>query len=202
MANRLLPFRQYNEHFVVNLFSLDVGGATLSNFTHASSGNHDAGVRVKVTDGSWAAGQPAGYANDGNGSAELNAYLGETGYPHVGRNVNPEATPKFSVASGTDIAIGVTLNQTLAFDENGEKLLYYRQKALELQAVLPGEVVPVLSKGIITVGTSGVIAGFEPSVVGKCLGIGNRDDVYDSGSPDYLAGDGSTGAYYIIKIDL
>lgn len=224
MANRLLPFRQYNEHFVVNLFSLDVSGATLSGFTHAASGAHDAGTLVKVTDGSWAAGEPAGYGSDGQGSAELNAYLGETGYPHVGRNVNPEASPKFEVASGTDIVLGVTLNQTLAFDENGEKLLYYRQKALELQAVLPGEVVPVLTKGIITVAASAVIPGNEPSVgdlvslgaggkfraeggsgntvVGKCLGVGNRGDVYDPQSADYFAGDGSTGAYYIIKIDL
>ena len=50
MANRLLPFRQYNEHFVINLFSLDLSGADLSTFKHdsSSSGRHDAGALIKL----------------------------------------------------------------------------------------------------------------------------------------------------------
>lgn len=243
MANRLLPFRQYNEHFVVNLFSLDLadptstGGtaapADLSGFTHAASGSHDAGVLIKPSAGSdLGAGYAGSGTNTGKGSNILNGYMGKTDYPHVGRNVNPEAFGKFQVAGGTDTVLGVTLNQTLAFDENGEKLLYYRQKLLEHQGVLPGEVVPVLTKGIITVAESGIIANSLPGVgdkvyaaaggkfrktsgesdfanteVGICIGVGNRDGgVYDSGSKDYFAGDGSdangTGKYYIIKIDL
>lgn len=51
MANRLLPFRQYNEHDVVNLFSLDTSALTLADMTHASNGAWDAGVIVKVTNG-------------------------------------------------------------------------------------------------------------------------------------------------------
>jgi len=243
MANRLLPFRQYNEHFVVNLFSLDLADPTstgdvndpanLSDFTHIDSGSHDAGVLVKPSAGSdLGAGYGGSGASAGEGSSLLNAYMGKTNYPHVGRNVNPEAFGKFQIAGGTDTILGVTLNQTLAFDENGEKLLYYRQKLLEHQGVLPGEVVPVLTKGIITVAESGMIesslpevgdkvyaaaggkfrktdgtAGFANTEVGICIGVGSRDgSVYDSGSQDYFAGDGSdangTGKYYIIKIDL
>ena len=33
MANRLLPFRQYNEHFVVNMFALDTSLLTLGTVT-------------------------------------------------------------------------------------------------------------------------------------------------------------------------
>ena len=243
MANRLLPFRQYNEHFVVNLFSLDLadptstGGvdtpAVLANFTHAASGSHDAGVLVKPSSGSdLGAGYAGTSTSTGKGSTILNTYMGKTNYPHVGRNVNPEAFGKFQVAGGTDTILGVTLNQTLGFDENGEKMLYYRQKLLEHQGVLPGEVVPVLTKGIITVAESGILANSLPTVgakvyaadggkfraagtgedfanteVGICIGTGDRDSgVYDAKQKDYFAGDGTsasgTGKYYIIKIDL
>lgn len=225
MANRLLPFRQYNEHFVINLFALKTSELDLTSVsanTHQTSGKHDAGALVKISDASWAAGEPAGYGSDGKGDAALNAYMGETGYPHVGRNIYPEAAPKFEIhGGGAARPIGVTLNQTLTFDENGEKMLYYRQKLLEHQGVLPGEVVPILSKGIVTLGenafdTAGTYAAGTPlyaiaggkfgdvatgyaDPVGYVLGVGNRNDdkgPYDgANNPDYFAGDGdSTGA--------
>ncbi len=240
MANRLLPFRQYNEHFVVNLFSLDLadptstGGtdapAVLTDFTHAKNGSHDAGVLVKPTTATdLGAGYSGADADAGKGSTLLNSYMGSTAYPHIGRNVNPEAFGKFKVAGATDTILGITLNQTLAYDENDEKMLYYRQKLLEHQGVLPGEVVPVLTKGIITVAESAIIAGELPTVgnpvyagaggkfsnsaadsatkVGICIATGDRDGgVYDAKQPDYFAGDGTTangtGKYYILKIDL
>lgn len=215
MANRLLPFRQYNEHDVVNLFSLDTSALTLADMTHASNGAWDAGVIVKVTNGDMTQ-EPIA-----NGTAQLQSYLGKTDYPHVGGNSYPEVPLKVSVAAGTDTPLGVTLRQTIAFDENGEKFLYYKQKLLELYGVLPGEAVPVLTKGIVTVGAASVIVGAEPTfgakvalgaggkfradnatntIVGTCLAIGDRDDV--GTNPDYFAGDGSTGAYYVIKLDL
>jgi antitoxin component YwqK of YwqJK toxin-antitoxin module len=46
--------------------------------------------------------------------------------------------------------LGLTLNQVAKFDENGEKLLYYPQKALENHAVMPGQAVPVARKGMFT----------------------------------------------------
>lgn len=233
MANRLLPFRQYNEHFVVNLFALKTSELDLSDptvNTHAKSGKHDAGVLVKPTAGilDLGAGYSGSGATAGEGDSDLNAYMGSTAYPHVGRNVNPEAFGKFEVAGATDDILGVTLNQTLAWDENGEKMLYYRQKALEHQGVLPGEVVPILTKGIITVAKSAILAGGNaPTIgapvyaaangqftkddgggnstkVGLCIGRGDRDGVYDAKQKDYFAGDGTSGAgnYYIIKIDL
>lgn len=216
MANRLLPFRQYNEHDVVNLFSLDTSSLTLTNMTHSSNGAWDAGVIVKVSNGDMT---QAPVAVTGAASS-LQSYLGKTDYPHVGGNHYPEVPLKVVAAAGTDIAVGVALRQTIAYDENGEKLLYYKQKLLELQGVLPGEAVPVLTKGIVTVGAEAVVSGSEPTagaqvalgaggkfrstngntIVGTCLAVGNRSDV--NTSDDYFAGDGSTGAYYVIKIDL
>ena len=222
MANRLLPVRQYNEHDVVNLFSLDTSALTLANMTHASNGAWDAGVIVKVSDGDMTQ-EPVA-----NGPTQLQNYLGKTDYPHVGGNAYSEVPLKVSVAAGTDIPLGVTLRQTIAFDENGEKLLYYKQKLLELQGVLPGEAVPVLTKGIVTVSEASVVSGSEPTfgakvalgaggkfrndnstntIVGTCLAIGNRDlATGELSSNDYFAGDGSvangTGTYYVIKLDL
>lgn len=221
MANRLLPFRQYNEHDVVNLFSLDTSGLTFTDMTHhGAGGKFDAGVIVKVTNGDMTQ-EPVAVTG---AASDLQTYLGKTDYPHVGGNYNPEVPLKVDVAAGTDIPLGVSLRQTIAFDENGEKLLYYKQKLLELQGILPGEAVPVLTKGIITVGAGAVVGGSEPTVgaevalgaggkfrstngntvVGTCLAIGNRDDAAGFSSDDYHAGDGksSKGAYYIIKIDL
>jgi len=216
MANRLLPFRQYNEHDVVNLFSLDTSSLTLSNMTHAANGAWDAGVIVKVSNGDMTQ-EPVV-----DGATQLQNYLGKTDYPHVGGNNYPQVPLKVDVADGAaDVPFGITLRQTIAFDENGEKLLYYKQKLLELQGVLPGEAVPVLTKGIVTVahtavtgtptagskvylGTGGNVGKITTNSanveIGTCLAVGDRDDV--GTNDDYFAGDGSTGAYYVIKIDL
>ena len=216
MANRLLPFRQYNEHDVVNLFSLDTSALTLANMTHASNGAWDTGVIVKVSNGNMTQ-EPVV-----DGTSQLQSYLGKTDYPHIGGNAYSEVPLKVDVADGlTDVPVGVTLRQTIAFDENGEKLLYYKQKLLELQGVLPGEAVPVLTKGIITVAESGIAGTPAPgdkvylgtganvgkfttnnanAEVGICLGAGDRDDV--GTNSDYFAGTGTTGKYYVIKIDL
>lgn len=215
MANRLLPFRQYNEHDVVNLFSLDTSALTLTNMTHESNGAWDAGVIVTISNGNMT--EPTTVA-----PAQLQNYLGKTDYPFVGGNNYMEVPLKVDVADGAnDTPLGVTLRQTIAYDENGEKLLYYKQKLLELQGVLPGEAVPVLTKGIITVGESGVagapLAGdpiylgaganvgkFSTNAanarVGTVLAVGDRADV--GTSPDYFAGTGATGGYFVIKIDL
>jgi hypothetical protein len=235
MANRLLPFRQYNEHFVINLFALKTDELTLNDVTkntHKASGSHDAGLIVKLdTATDLGAGYGGSGANAGKGNTDLNAYMGSTDYPHVGRNVNPEAFGKFTIHGGlTAKPIGITLNQTLAYDENGEKMLYYRQKLLEHQGVLPGEAVPILTKGIITVSSKGFATGtYTPGnpvyvggdgdegkfvdgpaanayadPIGTVIATGDRDGVYDAKQEDYFAGDGSSseGAYLIINLDL
>ena len=154
MALRILPFRQYSDHDVVNLFSVigsDVNDAT----TDAGAG--DAGVFVKVSDGNFDA-DPITY--------QTNSYLGKTDYPFVGTTeMYPQVNLKITGAKGEDHCLGMTLYQTAKNDENGEKLLYHPQKQTELQAMLPGQAVPVATKGIFTLSATafdGPITSYAP----------------------------------------
>ena len=151
MAIRLLPFRQYAEEDVVNLFA---SSAACASVKAEDSNDGDAGVFVKVSTGGGDFGKdPVGY--------ETNSYLGKTDYPFIGRNQYPVVPLKVEAASAGDACVGVTLLQTAQTDENGEKLLYYPQKKLEVQAVLTGEAVPVLGKGVITVDNDSVLDGLD-----------------------------------------
>ena len=219
MALRILPFRQYSDHDVVNLYSViasDVNTAT------TDSGAGDAGVFVKVSDGNFDA-DPVTY--------QTNSYLGDTSYPFLGTTeMYPEVNLKITGAKDEDHCIGMTLYQTAKNDENGEKLLYNPQKQEELQAMLPGQAVPVATKGIFTLSSSafdgpltsytpgnriklssnaGKITGFttvaesamttgdlfaEDKVFGHVLGTGNRPN--EGNTTDQFSGD-----YIVITFD-
>ena len=220
MALRILPFRQYSDHNVVNLFSViasDVNDAT------TDSGAGDAGVFVKVSDGNFDA-DPVEY--------QTNSYLGDTSYPFLGTTkMYPEVNLKITGAKGEDHCLGMTLYQTAKNDENGEKLLYNPQKREELQAMLPGQAVPIATKGVFTLSsstfdgpissyapgnriklsavTAGKVTGFttigknamttgdlfaEDRVFGHVLGTGNRPN--EGNTTDQFSGD-----YIVVSFD-
>tara|TARA_A100001201_G_C4013443_1_gene178324 strand:+ start:55 stop:666 length:612 start_codon:yes stop_codon:yes gene_type:complete len=121
------------------------------------SGAGDAGVFVKVSDGNFD-NDPVTY--------QTNSYLGNTDYPFLGTTeMYPEVNLKVTGAKDEDHAIGMTLYQTAKNDENGEKLLYNPQKQEELQAMLPGQAVPIATKGIFTLASSafdGPLSSYAP----------------------------------------
>lgn len=197
MAIRLLPFRQYDEQDVVNMYAL-VDAAVNVSVTGVGTG--DAGVFVRVSAGNFDL-DPVSYGAD--------SYLGKTDYPFVGANSYPKVNLKITPAASGDLTncLGLTLRQTAQFDENGEKLLYYRQKAEELMCVLPGQAVPVATRGIFTLskdaidGTLVVGSGFKLSVnggkitgclhndagkLGLVLGTGSRTNQISN--PDQFSG--------------
>lgn len=216
MGKRLLPFRQYNEHDVVNMFALEdsVLSATQS-ITETHSG--DAGVFVKISNGNLDA-DPITYGS--------NSYLGKVDYPFVGdpSRTYPSVSLKITPAASGDIRpLGLTLWETAKYDENGQKLIYYPQKAAENQVLLPGQSVPVATKGVFTltdvaynntanwaVGNpfilsaqagkvSGVastyIAGAsQPVVLGTILATGTR------GNNGATIADKYAGSYSVIKL--
>lgn len=148
MALRILPFRQYAEQDVINLYAL--AGADI-NAQLDTKGNGDAGVFVKVH---------AGDLDGGPVEYNSSTYLGKTDYPYVGRDYYPNNVLQIATAGTGDAVLGMTLNQTAKADENGEKLIYYPQKALENQAVVSGQAVPVLSRGIVTLNGESAAGAF------------------------------------------
>jgi len=154
MAKRILPYRDYSEHDVVNLFSLDLSTATSTTLAGMvpgeTGGDFDAGVVVSVS-----AGTLPGEVSElrAESTDALRGYLGASfSTAHIGFNGYPANTGMTVVPANegaTSRGLGITLRETLAFDENGEKMLYYKQKLDEAQAVLPGQTVPVLTRGLV-----------------------------------------------------
>ena len=194
MAIRILPFRQYAEEDVVNLFANSAANNQVSD-----SGDGDAGVFVKVDAGDLSL-DPIQY--------ETNSYLGKTDYPFIGRDQYPVVPLKVAAADTTTACVGITLLQTAQFDENNEKLLYYPQKQLETQSVLSGQAVPVLTKGVVSLpagggtlpnATVGALTDFAPGnwlviddvTNGKDSGVAQNDTDWTltgaDGSAAYLA---------------
>ena len=167
MAKRILPYRDYSEHDVVNLFSLHVNydkdtpnnSDKLTEWVEAVNGKWDSGVVVKVKTGEL----PGDMYNTESGLSEHNSgevlrnYLGASPTSaHIGYNAYPYNGMTVEPANEADVALGITLRETLAYDENGEKLLYYKQKLDEAQAVLPGQTVPVLTRGLVLLDSNAV----------------------------------------------
>jgi hypothetical protein len=166
------------------------------------------GVFVKVTDGNLNQ-DVITYGSD--------SYLGKTDYPFVGGDMYPTNPLEVDVCASGDVPLGITLNQTAKTDENGEKLIYNQTKKEELQAILPGQSVPVVTKGVFTLsanaleagaaagftigdgfeiagaGTIGPIAANASGSLGLVLGTGSR--VSQGGLTDQFAGD-----YVVVKL--
>jgi len=215
MSLRLYPFRQYSEFDVVNLFASDTADSLPS-----TNGNGSAGVFVKVSAGNLDL-DPITYA--------ANSYLGNTDYPFLGAAQYPSVPLQFTAATAGVPVLGMTLNQTLLTDENGEKLLYNPVKRAELQAVLSGQAVPVATRGIFTLAdtaidwvdgsmtvnnhliisaNAGKVSGLAASAVSPLTGttsiigriLGTGQRVSQNGKSDYFAGT-TTGKYALVQFD-
>ena len=213
MSLRLYPFRQYSEFDVVNLFASDTADSLPS-----TNGNGSAGVFVKVSAGNLDL-DPITYA--------ANSYLGNTDYPFLGAAQYPSVPLTFTAATAGTPVLGLTLNQTLLTDENGEKLLYNPVKRAELQAVLSGQAVPVATRGIFTLAdtaidwvdanmvanshllisaTAGKVSGLSSASTTPNTGqftfigrvLGTGTRVSQNGKSDYFAGTGTAGAKYAL----
>tara|TARA_E500000318_G_scaffold3742_1_gene4070 strand:- start:18 stop:656 length:639 start_codon:yes stop_codon:yes gene_type:complete len=180
MALRLLPFRQYDENDVVNMFAFDPAVALDST---TDDGQASQGSIVKVAGGNF---------NQDVITYGSNSYLGKTDYPFVGSEMYPTVSLTITGCGANETkgaVLGVTLNQTAKNDENGEKLLYNATKKEELQAVLPGQSVPVATKGIFTFNANafdantsftigaGVATAANGKITGVALGTTGQDGV-------------------------
>lgn len=122
---KLRPFRDYSEHDVINLYA------------HRSS-DVNAGTLVKLE-------TATGWKN----SAEPTMTEGTMGATYGNTVSNRYAvTAKVVDAGSGDKPIGMTLWDVKENDENGEKLLYNPRKAAEMQAVISGQAVPIVTRGV------------------------------------------------------
>jgi len=185
----LLPFRQYDDNDVVNMFAYD--GTTVG-----------AGLVVKVS--------AANLNDDLIDLVEDGAFLNTQGNAYSPLAVNPL---RVAAAGSGDAALGILLRDVRDTDENGEKLRFYPQKKEELQCVLSGESVPVATKGIFTISasafqgslggdlaigsgvkasTAGTVTGCAPTdsaCFGTIIGTGSRDQANSNGIADQFSGE-------------
>ena len=217
MALRLYPFRQYSDHDVINMFANQIVDDNPS-----TDGDGSAGVLVKVLSGNL--------KKDVIEFASSSSYLGKTDYPFLGADKYPQVPLRCIAATTGSPVLGVTLNQTIKNDENGEKLIYNPIKADELQAVLSGQAVPVATRGLFTFDqtaytehatnwvpgniavisstTAGTMDGIVPDNIGEApvarvVGhiLATGNRTSQNGQSDEFAGTG-TAQYSMVHIDV
>jgi hypothetical protein len=140
MAYKLRPFRDYDEHDVLNLFSYDTTGLS------AGSISITKGSLVKIA---------TGWKNYDSG-VELGGgleFIGGAGTLQPTNVVSQRygVTAKVVTSTTGETPIGLMLYDVKDADENGELLKYNPRKAAEMQAVIPGQAVPVVTRGVFLV---------------------------------------------------
>ena len=181
MANRLLPFRQYDENDVINLFANDASDANPT-----TNGNGSAGVFVSIKSGG------------GNFSKDPITYVDRTelsaSYGHT-KNQYPEVQLKVTAASAGATAgevIGLTLKQTYAAvisPENAGKV-----SGVAHSSLFGGLATSVTGFAIVVQGGS-TVKYSEGHAIGTWIGTGTRT----STGPTT---DVAAGAYSVLKLNL
>lgn len=211
MAKRLLPFRQYDEKDVINEFFVDFQSGDQTENPNAN-GYNDNGVLVggpRLTSKRDTINFTYGDSSDPR--KRHSSPIGRNGYPYPPGYLKP-------LIGTTDIPVGITLNQTLKYDENGEPLLYRPEKLTELQAVLPYQAVPIATAGIFTLSESAFVG--EPNVgdyltwstngpdrgkfteyAGFSNLLGYKPIAVVLAKGERSSDDAFPGKYYIIKLD-
>ena len=201
---RLFPDRNINPYDEINQYAL--ADAYVNNST-SGTGFGDEGVFVTVS---------AGDLNLDPISFSTDSYQGKTDYNAVGWNQRSSVSLKCRPAASGDACLGVTLFETALYDENGEYLSRYPQKALEQGVVLKGKAVPIATRGVIHLskfavdGTLTPGAGFKLSTTsGKVTGCTVADTtriglVLGSGTRGTRGTytDAYSGVHYQVKLGL
>lgn len=122
----LNPYRNYNEKDVINLYA----------FSGALPVNK--GTLVQI--------QGSGFVP----SQDPSEMLGSPGASYANTvSQRYGVTPKVSICgTGSATPLGITLLDIKETDENGEQLKFNPRKAHELEAVISGQAVPIVRKGV------------------------------------------------------
>ena len=147
----LKPFRDYDESNVINLFTV-TGVTTLSKGTFVTAASSGVNLRDDET------------VNN------LSIY---------GNSVSALFTPAWSLAaapSGSlkNTVIGATLKDFRTTDENGEVLLFHPRKAAEMDVIISGQAMPVITKGLFLY--SGIATGNGQPSFGTGFAVADAGD--------------------------
>jgi hypothetical protein len=133
----LLPFRDYSEHDVLNIYSCT---------TVASKGTLVKPIRSPRDNGGTDNSTAGPLTLTSNGVGARFQYALSDLFNIVGQ-VSPVVN-----YNDTPAPIGILLYSVQELDENGEKLIYNPQKAAEKNIVLPNtQAAPILTKGVILI---------------------------------------------------
>ena len=194
MANeRLRPFRDYDEHDVLNLFAFGEDAVSLGTTDVVYAGSV---VKIKT-----------GWKNDD----ETQDMIG-----NVGAGYNNTVSQRWGVTAeveycngGSETPLGITLFDVREYDENQEALKFNPRKAAELQAVLTGQAVPVATKGTFLFATGAWVNDGAVVAAGVAVytsGNGQVTPTVNVGTPNIqigktLGGPDSDGSV-LVKLEL
>ena len=181
----LRTFRQYDEHDVINLF-------TWSGTTSTAGVLLQAGKLVKVNTGFSAGNEPVDLMADAGNA--YNNTLSETW----------KLTANVALTGEGDTPHGMALVAERDLDENGEKLIYNPRKAAEMGVVVPGQSVPILTRGLIMVKSAH--ATWAPAAGGTVY-AGLSGELTSSNANSVVAVGVALGAkdsngYVLVKLEL
>ena len=171
----LRPFRDYNEHDVVNLFS------------YSGTLPVNKGTIVKIVGDGW------------KNTDEMD-FLGSPGNA-FGNTVSERygvAAKIGDAASGDSNALGVLLYDVKETDENGEKLIFNPRKAAEMNVALSGQAVPVATRGTF------LYSGVAGTATGGATAYWNGSEISSLGGVDignFLGASGTNGDV-LVRINL
>jgi hypothetical protein len=131
MPSNLKPFRDYDDHDVINLFA--VSGASV-----------DKGTLVIA--------QASGINLKDQSSLDNLSFAGNTLSAQFNVPWTVAPAPANSLKSQI---VGFVLKDVRTFDENGERLIFNPRKAAEMDVIISGQAAPVLTKGTVLI--SGIV---------------------------------------------
>ena len=178
MAN-LKPFRDYDEHDVINLFAVNAVSANKGTVVTADSN----GVNLK----------------DASSLDNLSSY-GNTLSAQF--NVPWTVSPAVSGAAKGQI-VGLLLKDVRRVDENGEQLIFNPRKAAEMDVIISGQACPILTKGLVLV--NGIVGtpGFGSGAAVSDAGGGDLKVIaYANATVGKFLGPKNDEGYALLKIEL
>jgi hypothetical protein len=178
MAN-LKPFRDYDEHDVVNLFAVNAESLNKGTVVVA---NGD-GVNLK-----------------NNLNLENLSQYGNT----LSAQFNVPWTVSAAPSGATQGQIvGLLLKDVRRVDENGEQLIFNPRKAAEMDVIISGQACPILTKGLVLVsGIVGTPAFGSGAAVSDAGGGDLKVVAYGSATVGKFLGPKNDEGYALLKVEL